>query len=121
MVSVRDVIFNEDEIWDREPIQYTADKIKKLNETIEIVQVPESGILETEDIQLGEDLDVELASWTKDRGFSKNQAVVLDLFTQQGISKDYQHVVRLDNLFTSARLLTELSKEGFGAAGTVRT
>ena len=47
--------------------------------------------------------------------------MVLDLLTQQGISKDYQHVVWLDNLFTSARLLTELLAEGFGAAGTVRT
>lgn len=58
VVSVRDVIFNEDEVWDGEPIQYTADKIKKLDEAIEIVQVPESDVLGTEDIQLGEDLDV---------------------------------------------------------------
>ena len=27
----------------------------------------------------------------------------------------------MDNLFTSARLLVELKKQGFGAAGTVRT
>ena len=59
--------------------------------------------------------------WTDDLGFNKTQAVVLDLIAQDGIAKDYTHILWLDNLFTSARLLTQLNIEGFGAAGTVRT
>ena len=59
--------------------------------------------------------------WTKDLGFTQTQAVVLDLVTQEGIAKDHSHIIWLDNLFTSARLLTQLDSEGFGAAGTVRT
>ena len=58
--------------------------------------------------------------WTKDLGFSKTQAVVLDLVMQPGIRKDNFHIIWLDNLFTSASLLTQLKKEGFGGAGTVR-
>ena len=58
--------------------------------------------------------------WTKEEGFSKTQAAVLDLLTQQGISSNNRHVVWLDNLFTSARLLSILRDIGFGAAGTVR-
>ncbi len=59
--------------------------------------------------------------WTKDLGFNQTQAVVLDLVAQEGISRDHSHIVWLDNLFTSARLLARLDDEGFGAAGTVRT
>ena len=59
--------------------------------------------------------------WTKDLGFSNIQAVVLDLVKQYGILDNYQHIIWLDNLFTSARLLRQLKNEGFGAAGTVRT
>ena len=59
--------------------------------------------------------------FTKKLGFSKTQAVVLDLLSQHGISDDFQHIVWLDNLFTSSRLLTQLEDDGFGAAGTVRT
>ena len=58
--------------------------------------------------------------WTEDRGFSKTQAVVLDLVSQEGVRNDNYHIIWLDNLFTSASLLTELKKEGFGGAGTVR-
>ena len=58
--------------------------------------------------------------WTKDEGFSNTQAVVLDLLAQQGIANTNKHVVWLDNLFTSARLLSVLRELGFGAAGTVR-
>ena len=47
--------------------------------------------------------------------------MVLDLVTQKGILNNFQHVIWLDNLFTSARLLRQLKQEGFGAAGTVRT
>ena len=59
--------------------------------------------------------------WTKKFGFSNTQAVVLDLVSQEGISKQFKRIVWLDNLFKSARLLTTLRKERFGAAGTVRT
>ena len=45
----------------------------------------------------------------------------MDLVAQEGINKDHSHIIWLDNLFTSARLLTQLDEEGFGAAGTVRT
>ena len=44
-----------------------------------------------------------------------------NLVAQEGIVKDHSHIIWLDNLFTSARLLTRLDEEGFGAAGTVRT
>lgn len=54
-------------------------------------------------------------------GFSKTQAVVLDLVKQHGISDGRYHIIWLDNLFTSARLLRVLREEGFRAAGTVRT
>ena len=59
--------------------------------------------------------------WTKWLGFNQTQAVVLDLLSQEDIAKDYSHIVWLDNLFTSARLLAQLDDEGFGGAGTVRT
>ena len=58
--------------------------------------------------------------WTEDCGLSKTQAVVLDLLTQEGIPPSNQLIVWLDNLFTSARLLSRLKQEGYGAAGTVR-
>ena len=59
--------------------------------------------------------------WTEDLGFSKTQAVVFDLVKQQGISDKAMHIIWMDNLFTSAKLLAQLKQEGFGAAGTVRT
>ena len=59
--------------------------------------------------------------WTKHLGFNQTQAVVLDLVTQEGIARNHAHIIWLDNLFTSARLLSQLDIEGFGAAGTVRT
>lgn len=59
--------------------------------------------------------------WIKYRGFPATQAVVLDLLLQEGIHNDSRHIVWLDNLFTSVRLLATLHEEGFGAAGTVRT
>ena len=46
---------------------------------------------------------------------------MLDLVAQEGIAKDHSHIIWLDNLFTSARLLSQLDIEGFGAAGIVRT
>ena len=58
--------------------------------------------------------------WTKWLGFNQTQAVILDLVSQEDIAKDYSHIVWLDNLFTSARLLAQLDDEGFESAGTVR-
>lgn len=59
--------------------------------------------------------------WIKEAGFSKTQAVVLDLLHQEGLSPEDCCVVWLDNLFSSARLFTYLRDRGIGAAGTVRT
>ena len=58
--------------------------------------------------------------YTKEWGFSKTEAVVMDLLQQEGIADDYRHVVWLDNLFTGTRLLSKLAELGFGGAGTVR-
>jgi len=66
-------------------------------------------------------------SFTEDEGFSKTQAVVLDLLTQRDSKTNERlypprkHVVWLDNLFTSVKLLTRLRDLGIGGAGTVRT
>ena len=59
--------------------------------------------------------------WTEDLGFSKTQAVVFDLVRQQAVFDKSTHIISMDNLFTSAKLLAQLKEEGFGAAGTVRT
>jgi len=63
--------------------------------------------------------------WIKDKGFSKTQAVVLDLLLQELNSKQYfnknKHIVWLDNLFISVKLLYQLRKEGIRATGTVQT
>ena len=59
--------------------------------------------------------------WTKWKGLSKTEAVVMDLVTQEGVNSDNKHIIWLDNLFTSTLLLKILKEEGFGAAGTVRT
>ena len=54
------------------------------------------------------------------KGFSKTQSVVLDLAANlRGPSNE--HIIWLDNLSTSARLLLQLAVLGFAAAGTVRT
>ena len=58
-------------------------------------------------------------------GFSKTQAVVLDLLLQKDAETGERlylpkkHVVWLDNLFTSVKLLTRLQGLGIRAAGTV--
>lgn len=70
------------------------------------------------------DLD---ASFTQDEGFSKTQAAVLDLLLQEDASTGqrlyapHKHIVWLDNLFTSVKLLERLRELGIGAVGTVRT
>jgi len=59
------------------------------------------------------------ATWEK-QGFSKTQAVVLELMSRMP-NQGKGHAVHLDNLFTSSKLLTTLRQKGIGAAGTVRT
>ena len=60
-------------------------------------------------------------------GFTKTEAVVLDLLLQEDVKTNerlyppHQHIVWLDNLFTSIKLLQRLREEGVGAAGIVRT
>ncbi len=56
-VSVRDVIFNEDEALDVMPLQRTAEEINELSEAIQVIELPQ--VDELEDIQLSEDLEVE--------------------------------------------------------------
>ena len=59
--------------------------------------------------------------------FSKTQAVILDLLlqldakTKECLYPPGKHIVWLDNLFTSVKLLTRLRGLGIGGAGTVRT
>ncbi len=57
MRSVRDVIFNEDEVWESLPLQRTAGEIKELDEHIQVIEPPQ--VDELEDIQLSEDQEVE--------------------------------------------------------------
>lgn len=70
------------------------------------------------------DLDM---SFVKTDNFSKTEAVVLDLLLQEDADSrtrlypPHEHIVWLDNLFTSVRLLQRLRAEGIGAVGTVRT
>ena len=63
--------------------------------------------------------------WTKEKGFLKTQAVVLNLLLQKLNGKQYfnknKHIIWLNNLFTSVKLLSQLCKEGIRAAGTVQT
>lgn len=54
VISVRNVIFNEDEIWDSILFQCIANKIKELNKAIQIIEL--SQIDKLEDIQLSKDL-----------------------------------------------------------------
>ncbi len=57
MVSVRDEIFNEGEVWDGVPLQRKADVIKELDEAIQVIGLPQAG--ELGNIQLSENLEVE--------------------------------------------------------------
>ena len=64
-------------------------------------------------------------SFIKTDNFSKTEAVILDLLLQEDTDNrthlypPHEHIVWLDNLFTSIRLLQRLHAEGIGAAGTV--
>ena len=59
VVSIRDVIFDEDTLWDEKPIAYFDDDIKELDKAIDHIEIPESGAKEIEDIQLVEDVEVD--------------------------------------------------------------
>lgn len=61
-----------------------------------------------------------LSKTWEEKGFSKTQAVVLELATRMP-NGGRGHVVHLDNLFTSSKLLSTLRDYGIGANGTVRT
>ena len=56
VISAKDIIFNEDEVWDQKPIRLTLNKIQELDNTVEVVEVPQAD--EQEDIQLAKDLDL---------------------------------------------------------------
>ena len=64
-------------------------------------------------------------SFINEEGLSKTQAAVLDLLLQKDADTNERlylpgkHVVWLDNLFTSVKLLTRLWRLGIGGAGTV--
>lgn len=63
--------------------------------------------------------------WTKKENFTPTEAVVLDLLLRKqedGPSFcNNSHIVWIDNLFTSIKLLERLRQEGIGGAGTIRT
>ena len=65
--------------------------------------------------------------FTKEEGFTKMQAVILDLLTQHDPITDSilyplgKHIIWLDNLFYSVKLFKWLCGLGIGAAGTVQT
>lgn len=54
---MRDIIFDEDEVWDGRRIQYTVEDIKELDNAIEIVEMPQSE--EMLDIRLAEDQGID--------------------------------------------------------------
>ena len=66
-------------------------------------------------------------SFVNDKGFSKTQAVVLNMLLQKNTDTEERlyppgkHVVWLDNLFTSVKLLIKLRSLGIRGVGTVRT
>lgn len=53
VISIQDVIFNKDKVWDGMPIQCTPDEIKVIDEAIKVVQLPEMKI---ENVQLDKDM-----------------------------------------------------------------
>ena len=65
--------------------------------------------------------------FTKEEGFTKTQAIVLNLLTQRDsqinavLYPPGKHVVWLDNLFYSVKLFKRLRGLGIRAAGTVQT
>ena len=53
IISVRNIIFDEQQMWDEKTINYTIKDIKQFDETMFIIKIPH--IDEIEDQQLGED------------------------------------------------------------------
>ena len=60
VISARDVIFNEDEVWDQKPVRLSPAEIQELDKAVEVVEVPQAD--EQEDIQLAKDLDLDLSN-----------------------------------------------------------
>ena len=66
-------------------------------------------------------------TFTEEEGFSKTQAVVLNLLTQRNpetnepLYSPGRHIIWLNNLFTSVKLLARLRELRIRGAGTVRT
>lgn len=58
MISIRDIIFDEDEYQDRKQIQYSSNNIKDFDDAIEVIKIPQSE--EIKDFQLGKDLKIDL-------------------------------------------------------------
>ena len=59
VVSVWDVIFDKDTVWDGKPIAYSDDDIKELDKVIIHIEILESEAKEMEDIQLVEDAKID--------------------------------------------------------------
>ena len=59
VIFIRDVIFDEDTVWDRKPIAYSNDDIKELDEAIVHIKIPESEAKEMKDIQLVNNVKVD--------------------------------------------------------------
>ena len=58
--------------------------------------------------------------YTKEWKFSKTQIVVFDLLQQESISNDFEHIVWIDNLFTSTRFCFKIDDIEFETIDTVR-
>ena len=57
VISARDVIFNEDKVWDQRPICLTPNEIQELDNAVEVVEVPQAD--DQKKIQLAEDQGVD--------------------------------------------------------------
>ena len=57
VISARDVIFNEDKVWDKSPIRLTLAEIQELDNAVEVVEVPQTE--DQKDIQLAKDLEAD--------------------------------------------------------------
>ena len=59
VVSVRDIIFDKNIVWNRKPILYFDDDIKELDKAIVYIEIPKSKTKKMDDIQLVEDVKVD--------------------------------------------------------------
>ena len=60
VISAKDVIFNEDEVWDQKPIRLSPAEIQELDEAVEVVEIPQTD--EQEEIQLTKDSGLDLTN-----------------------------------------------------------